>query len=127
MTSWKRLGAFLFSVGFCAFASSLIATAQVPGGWTKVSVKDEGVVLAAQYAIKAQQKVMKESGDLKKLTLVRIQEAQSQVVQGVNYKLSLHVKVGDAERTTHAVVWVRSWLQEDERYNLTSWMLEKGR
>lgn len=103
-----------------------IASAQVPGGWTKASVKDEGVISAAQYAIKAEQKAMKEAGNAKKLSLIKIQEAQSQVVQGVNYKLTLHVKIGEAERTAQAVVWVRQWLKEDERFQLTSWKLQEA-
>ncbi|MFM2095471.1 MAG: hypothetical protein RIS70_2595 [Planctomycetota bacterium] len=106
--------------------ATTIARAQVPGGWTKASVKDEGVLSAAQYAIKAEQKVMKEAGNAKKLSLVKIQEAQSQVVQGVNYKLTLHVTIGEAERTAQAVVWVRQWLKEDERFQLTSWKLQEA-
>ena len=111
---------------FSTVTATKIAVAQVPGGWTKASVKDEGVISAAQYAIKAEQKVMQEAGNKKKLSLVKIQEAQSQVVQGINYKLTLHVKIGEAEHTAQAVVWVRQWLKEDERFQLTSWKVQEA-
>lgn len=97
-----------------------IAPAQVAGGWSKVSVKDEGVVAAATFAIAARRAVNDEEGD-GKLVLVEIVDAEQQVVAGLNYRLTLLVKAGDAMKTVEAIIWARVWLDEDERYTLTAW------
>jgi hypothetical protein len=104
-----------------AVAALPLAKAQVPGGWSEASVKDNGVVDAAQFAVKAQQQAMKAAGKGEKLTLVKILSAQQQVVQGVNYKLTLRIRAGDSVKTAEAEVWARVWLKGDEPYKLTSW------
>jgi hypothetical protein len=97
------------------------ATAQRPGGWSKVDAKDKGVVSAAQFAVKAQEQALKEAGKEEKLALTKIQNAEQQVVQGMNYKLTLQVKVGDSVKTAQAEVWARVWLKPEEQYKLSSW------
>lgn len=99
---------------------SAIAPAQVVGGWSKVPVTDEGVVAAANFAVAARRAVDDEAGD-GKLVLVEIVDAEQQVVAGLNYRLTLQVKAGDAVKTVEAMIWARVWLDEDERYELTAW------
>ena len=55
------------------------------------------------------------------ITLVEITAAQSQVVEGVSYSLTLHVKVDGQDQTADAVVWVRPGLKRDDKMKLTSW------
>ena len=97
------------------------AWAQMPGGVSKASVKDEGVVQAAKFAVKAQQQAMKGEHKDEKLTLVKVLSAQQQVVQGMKYILTLQVKVGQTVKTAEAEVWVRLWLKDPEQYKLESW------
>ncbi len=110
--------------GFCvlaAIAALSSAKAQMPGGWSNAPVKDKGVADAAQFAVAAQQQAMTAAGKGKKLTLVKIVSAQRQVVQGINYKLTLQVRAADSVKTAEAVVWAQPWLKGDKQYKLTSW------
>jgi len=100
---------------------ALLAQAQVPGGWSKASVKDQGVVDAAKFAIKAQQAALAKGGSNDKLELTEITAAQQQVVQGMNYRLSLKVKLGNDTKNAEATVWARVWLKGDDQYKLTDW------
>ena len=80
------------------------------------------MVAAANFAIKAQQKVMQSKIDGKpaKLELVAIAGAEQQVVAGMNYKLHLQVKVNGQEKAADAVVWWQAW-RKPAPYELTSW------
>lgn len=93
----------------------------MPGAPTPVDVKDKGVVKAAQFAVEAQQQVLKEAGKEEKLALVKVVSAQHQVVAGSKYILTLQVKAGEELKTAEASVWVRLWLEPPERYKLMSW------
>jgi hypothetical protein len=97
------------------------AVAMKPGGWSDVAVTDPGVVAAAAFAVQAQQAAMRESGDQSKLSLESVAHAEQQVVQGANYRLTLRVQTTGEPRTAEAVVWARIWLDEGDRYQLTSW------
>lgn len=97
------------------------AFAMKPGGWSEVSPTDEGVVAAAAFAVRAQQAAMREEGDQGRLALEEVAAAEQQVVQGMNYRLTLRVLHEGKARTAEAVVWARIWLAEAEQYQLTSW------
>lgn len=115
----------IISVGFfcvLAFAAPTPSErAQAVGGWSKVPVTDEGVVDASRFAVNAQQRAIAAAGNSETITLVKILNAQHQVVQGMNYRLALRVKVGDSVKTAEAEVWARVWLKGDEQYKLTLW------
>jgi len=112
----------LLLTGVGVLAAALpVAQAQVAGGWSDVSTKDQGAIQAAQFAVDAQRQAMKAAAKDAKITLVNIVSARSQVVAGTNYKLTLQVKVGEALKTAEATVWARLWLKRDEQYQLTSW------
>jgi len=87
-----------------------------PGGWSEVAVTDEGEVAASAYAVQAKQAALRESGSQGKLSLEQIEAAEQQVVQGMNYRLTLRVLNDGRRRTAEAVVWARVWLDEDDRY-----------
>lgn len=103
-----------------AIAADQSATMK-PGGWSEVAVTDEGVVAAAAFAVQAQRAAMQEAGDQGKLVLEKVEAAQQQVVAGMNYRLTLRVQTAGPARTAEALVWARVWLEEPERYQLTSW------
>jgi hypothetical protein len=87
----------------------------VPGGWSSVAVDDARVKLAARQAVAAQASI-----DGTKLTLVEIEDAQRQVVAGINYKLKLSVTKGDRQQRANATVWGKL----NGGYELTAWAWE---
>lgn len=115
--------AFLLTIlGLLVALPALVAAATVPGGWSKASVKDPAVVAAATFAVAALQAEGEQGGEKAKLALAEIVAAEQQVVAGMNYRLTLRVKVGDDVRRAEATVWSRPWLEnEKERNQLTAW------
>ena len=101
-----------------SFATS-VATAK-PGGNATVSVTNKDVVAAAEFAITAQEEVMKDKDKSTSITLVKILGAEEQVVAGMNYRLDLEVTVNGETQAAHAVVWLQSWRKPDP-YRLMSW------
>ena len=97
------------------------AAAQVAGGWGKKDVKDPAVLEAADFAVKAQQAILKKAGQEGTLALQKIVAAEQQVVAGINTKLTLQVKFGEEVKSVQAIVWTRAWLKPEERSQLTSW------
>jgi hypothetical protein len=91
------------------------------GGFARAAVTNKEVAAAAEFAIEAQQKAMQEpSGQPARLELVKILEAEEQVVAGVNYRLKLKVQENGRERQAEVVVWWQAWRKPDP-YRLTSW------
>lgn len=94
--------------------------AQIPGGKRKIPVDDQGVVEAAKFAVQAHAKATKDED----LTLVKILDAQRQVVQGYMYTLTLNVKSGSRTRKAVGEVWVKPLLKgetKEDRIQLNSW------
>jgi hypothetical protein len=91
------------------------------GGFARAAVTNKEVAAAAEFAIEARQKAMQEqSGQPASLELVKILEAEEQVVAGVNYRLKLKVQENGRERQAEVVVWWQAWRKPDP-YRLTSW------
>jgi LmbE family N-acetylglucosaminyl deacetylase len=92
------------------------------GGYATVAVTTKEVVEAADFAIKAHQKVIQDKKDTEtpKLELVTITQAEQQVVAGINYRLHLKVKLDGKEKMAEALVWWQAWRNPDP-YQLTSW------
>jgi len=82
-----------------------ILHAQIPGGFSKSSASDDEVLSAAKFAV---------SKHDAKLALQSIEEAEAQVVAGMNYKLKLTTSDG---RKAAVVVWRKL----DGGHELTSW------
>ena len=93
-----------------------------PGGYSAVAASTSEVLTAAQFAVTAQEVVMKaEPGsEPVQLTLVQIQSAHQQVVAGTNYKMQLKVSVNGTVKQAEALVWYQSWRTPDP-YQLTHW------
>lgn len=90
--------------GVHAAASSVMGQADtIVGGYGESSVRDKDVVKAAGFAVK------KEAGKTgKRITLVKIEKAETQVVAGVNYRVCMTVRIGRknaAEKSVTAVVY----------------------
>lgn len=100
-------------------ACSFMGQAQQPisGGYTTAAVISNDVIRAASFAIKAQEKASEKTS---KLELVKILQAESQVVAGVNYRLKLQVRLNGSEKTAEAIVWWQAWRKPDP-YQLRSW------
>jgi len=97
-----------------------VGNAQIPGGRKQIPVNDAGVVQVAQFAVQAHGKTTSDDS----LKLLKIIDAQRQVVQGFSYTLTLNVKSGDQTKRAEAVVWVKPVLKdqkEEDRTQLTSW------
>ncbi len=118
----KNTAVLIFAASIAAFAARLDAAQ--PGAPQGTSVDDKDVVKAAQFAVAAQQKAMKDAGQSDKLTLVKIVSARKQVVAGMNFMLTLQVKVGDEARTAEAKVWWQAWRKVP--YQLTYWKNTEG-
>ena len=79
------------------------------------------VVAAAHFAVAEQTKVIqKEQKTATKLSLVTIISAEEQVVSGMNYHLTLKVKLDGKLKKAEATVWWQAWNKEAP-YRLTSW------
>ena len=106
------LAAFVFAM---LAAAAPLASAQVEpiaGGYSERPASDTGVAAAARFAVR-------ERGRLtgRRLTLVAVRRAETQVVAGLNYRLLLSVRDGRATRDVTAVVFQNL----RQRLSLTSW------
>ena len=112
---------YILLISLCAFVASY-ATEPTLGGYSKVSVTDKDVVAAAEFAIKAQSKTIREPKARQQvaLELLKIIGAEEQVVAGMNYRLTLRVKEDGNQKTVEAIVWWQAW-RKPNPYQLTSW------
>lgn len=109
------------STAIALLVCSLVMSATVvarPGGAADTPVDDQGVVAAARFAVEARQKAIAALGSKDSIVLVKILAAQKQVVAGMNYHLTLQVKVGAKESTVKATVYERPW---EKHIELTKW------
>ncbi len=95
-----------------------VVMGQVPGGAIDAATDDKKIVAAAKFAIEAEQKALKVQGHNESLALLKIVSAHKQVVAGLNYFLTLNVKLGDKETTANATVYERAW---ENKIELTDW------
>ena len=105
----------LSSITYASDRESNTVSKPIPGGWSSVAVDDARVKVAAQHAVAAQA-----ATDGTELKLVAVEDAQRQVVAGINYKLKLSVKKGDRQKRANATVWGKL----DGTYELTAWSWE---
>jgi hypothetical protein len=95
---------------------------QGPGAFVPVSPTSPQVVRAAEFAVAAQQKVIRAAtGEASaRLGLVRIDAAEQQVVSGIRYRLRLTVTLDDRRKGAQADGWWQAWRTPDP-YRLTAW------
>jgi hypothetical protein len=102
----------LSSIAYASDRESNSVNKPIPGGWSSVAVDDARVKIAAQHAVAAQA-----ANDSAELKLLAIEDAQRQVVAGINYKLKLSVTKGDRQQRAIATVWGKL----NGTYELTAW------
>lgn len=86
---------------------------QIVGNYRKIMKTDTGLITAAKFAVK-QEKRKKEN---RRLSLVSIERAESQVVAGRNYKMCIKVINNGKIENVNALVY----LNAQNKYSLTSW------
>lgn len=106
--------AFILSFSINSFAQNDV----IAGGYGKASIKNADVKKAVNTALKTGAKKEKAT-----ITLVKIKQAQSQVVAGVNYKVCLEVNVTKAGKTTKKFVEAVVYRNLKNVYKLTDWKL----
>ncbi len=101
-------------IGVYAGANRVAAQdGQITGGYGDASVTDKDVKSAAAFAVRT-----RAARTNKKLTLVKIQKAEIQVVAGLNYRLCMRVRDARGRRSTVTAVVYKS-LQN--RRSLSRW------
>ncbi len=113
------------SLAFALTLSGPVVSAERLGGYSPVEIVDKNVVSAAAFAVLAQQKILnaKRGEGPVKLVLVEIEEAQQQVVAGMNFWMRLKVSLGGEEKQANVIVWWQEWRKPDP-YRLTQWTWE---
>lgn len=94
----------------------------VVGGFAIESVENAEVREVTDFALVAMRKQIEEkrSGGSVKLELLKVLNAEQQVVAGINHRLMLSVRVNGEERVAQALVWSRAWLKS-KPHELTAW------
>ncbi|HEX7313911.1 MAG TPA: GerMN domain-containing protein [Pyrinomonadaceae bacterium] len=109
----RVLLAALVFVMLCAAAPAFAAQdAPIAGGYGERRTSDPGVAAAARFAVR-------ERGRLtgRRVTLIAVRRAETQVVAGLNYRLLLSVTEGRAARDVVAIVYQNL----RQRLSLESW------
>lgn len=122
----KKLTVALYILAVILFTAlpntPCLAQEQIAGGWVSAAVTKPEVVAAAKFAIAEQAKLMQKELEpaAAKLRLVSILRAEEQVVSGMNYHLTLKVKLNGKRKKAEATVWWQAWNKEAP-YKLTAW------
>ncbi|MBV9958161.1 MAG: hypothetical protein JO360_07060 [Acidobacteria bacterium] len=90
----------------------------IVGGYKKIATDDADVVAAAEFAVKEQARRVGSS-----VRLLSVEAAESQVVQGMNYRLCLQVEIKDEDNNVLVTQGASVIVYRDLRknYSLTSW------
>jgi len=109
-------------LGWASCSSPRQSRQPVPGGYAAMSVTSSEAVAAARFAVEAQDRRLRadSASSGSPLRLLRLVQADEQVVAGKNYRLVLRVGGDGGERTAVATVWWQSWRTPDP-YQLTAW------
>lgn len=113
----KRLQITMMFAAFAVFfACASAASAQVVGGYKSIAVDDAGAVAAADFAVADHSEKNEVS-----LEVVSIQKAERQIVQGINFRLCVEVKVVEEGNDDTQFVEVVVYQDLKKAYKLTSW------
>ncbi len=116
MKKHYNLGLTIALFAFMAMFSGTAAAQVMVGGFKAVSVKDKGVIAAAQFATK---KIgQNEEMDL---TLESILKAEQQVVAGMNYKLFFKTTYADGGELYDLCLTAKVYRNLKNVYTLSSW------
>jgi hypothetical protein len=95
---------------------SIAAAQQITGGFGNANIKDPQVIAAAKYALETKNTAMNRNGN-RAFELLEIENAQVQVVAGLNYRVCIKVKLGSIVRSADTLVYQNLQRQ----YSLSNW------
>jgi Aspartic acid proteinase inhibitor len=116
-----QLALILIALGV-AFGSVMVSTAQqrppIVGGYKKIAPNAPEVVSAAHFAVS---EISRKSGNGVKL--ISIEAAESQLVQGMNYRLCLQTEIEDTTNNVIVTQGIKVTVYRDlkKKYSLTRW------
>ena len=116
-----QLGLILIALGI-ASGSVIVSTAQqrppMVGGYKKIATNAPEVVSAAEFAVREQARKGGSS-----LRLISVEAAESQLVQGVNYRLCLQVEIEDEVNNVIVTQSAKVIVYRDlkKKYSLSKW------
>ena|SRR5215213_8036772 len=116
-----RLGLILIALGI-VFGSVIALSAQqrppTVGGYKKTATNGPDVVSAAQFAVS---EISRRSGNGVKL--ISIEAAESQLVQGMNYRLCLQAEIEDTTNNVIVTQGIKVVVYRDlkKKYSLAKW------
>lgn len=116
-----RLGLILIALGV-AFGSVIVISAQqrppIVGGYKRIAKNAPEVVAAAEFAVKEQ---TRKGGNA--VRLISVEAAETQLVQGMNYRLCLQVEIEDEANNVIVTEGARVTVYRDlkKKYTLSKW------
>lgn len=108
----KTVGMGILTLSLCACSNPDKPLTPLVGGYRVAQSTDPGVTTAAAFAVTTQSVTEK-----RELSLIRIVSAETQIVAGVNFKMSLAVRVEGREKTADVTVWQKL----NGTYQVTNW------
>lgn len=113
----RKVSVALIASAMTILLGSMMAFAQRTGGYREIDKSDEGVMAAAEFAVK-------EFSAKKEITykLIEVEHAESQVVAGINYRLCLKIGYHKADDDVDATETIRVVVYRSlqNQYSLTS-------
>lgn len=116
-----QLGLILIALGVVS-GSVIVSSAQqrppIVGGYKKIATNAPEVVSAAEFAVKEQ---TRKGGSA--VRLISVEAAESQLVQGMNYRLCLQVEIEDEVNNVVVTQGVKAIVYRDlkKKYSLSRW------
>jgi hypothetical protein len=115
-----QLGLIAIALGIAFGSLNTINAQQRPivGGYKKIATDVPEVVSAAEFAVKEQ---TRKGGSSVKL--ISVEAAESQLVQGMNYRMCLQVEIEDEVNNVVVKQGVKVVVYRDlkKKYSLTKW------
>ena len=121
MKKGLQLGLILIALGV-VFGSMIVSSAQQPlpivGGYKKTATNAPEVVAAAEFAVREQ---TRKGGN--PIRLISVEAAESQLVQGMNYRLCLQVEIEDETNNVIVTEGAKVIVYRDlkKKYSLRRW------
>lgn len=113
MNRYIRMSLLFATVVTGACAAALSTPAQMTGAYGNVQATSKEVKQAAAFAVKTRAKKVHRT-----VSLLKVENAESQVVAGINYRLCIRVRDGKAKSTTATAIVYKDL---KKHMSLSSW------
>ena len=113
----------LFLVFAFILMMNVVSFAQIKvGGYKSIAETDAGAIAAANFAVKARGKT-----DNAEITLESIEKAESQLVQGTNFRLCMEISISRADEDVNYKQMVKAIIYRNlkQQFTLSSWVEEE--